>query len=125
MKSKLGTVNIILGSIAAVALTIVGVCVDPKSPLPTHTAFYASLIAGICGAIKACLVQATDASDEAQGIAPAQVAMAQAIHDQAKAPPTITTDPTTGSVTLVPAAQPTIVIPPIVPPVAKQSTTSI
>ena len=86
-----------------VGLTIGGASAIPGSNLPPIVLFYGLLIAAIAKSVAGELVQIKGQSDEAQGIAPAQVASVAAIHATAAqvtpalpvtAPKTPTTPPT-------------------------------
>lgn len=99
MVSTTKKVNIALNVGAAIGLTIGGASAIPGSNLPPVVLFYGLLFAGICKAVSSTLTQASGDSDEAQGITPTQVAMSQALHDQAKALPAVSTSATTTTIT--------------------------
>ena len=68
-------------------MTVGGASAIPGLGLPPVALAWGLFIAGIAKAVASELVQPKGASDEVQGIAPAQVAAAKAIHDAAAAPP--------------------------------------
>lgn len=80
------TLKTVLDCVGAGALALGGAAAVPGFSMPPWLIFVGLALAGICKAVSGQLSQTTGQSDEAQGIAPAQVAAAQAIHDAAKAP---------------------------------------
>jgi hypothetical protein len=92
------TLITILHIIAAVGAVVGGASSIPGLGLPPQVLAYGLLIAAVATAIAGQLVQVKGESDETQGIAPAQVALAQAAHDQAKIPPSLTSAPATTTV---------------------------
>jgi hypothetical protein len=78
------TLKTVLDCIGAVGLAVAGATAVPGFGIPPACIFYGLLAAGVCKAVSGQLSQVTGASDEQQGIAPAQVAAKDAVHDAAK-----------------------------------------
>jgi hypothetical protein len=110
-KTSVAGVLGILGGLTLLAQMVQAGKIDPAQ----ITAGITAITAGV-GLIFA---RDNNVNSEQVGVAPAQIAMTDAISAQAHAAPTTSTNPVTGAVTLTPAApvapvplQPTVIIPP-------------